>query len=311
MWWAYASAIEFHTSQTLDPGSEVERFIHMNPDNVNAYRDVLADPHLRPRTIGGMWHPKLYSPVEDAGKLVILHFHGGAYVLGGCRPLEGGWGPNELAKCVSGFGLCPQYHLTLDDDGRFPAAIQDGVTAYRYLLAKGVSASNIVLSGDSAGGNLTITLLRYLVEHEGVMQLPRAVLLWSPWLDVGADWELVKKNSNFKTDYLPCSLAKWASNAYTRCVPANHRYISPLNNEFATKVPLFLYTGTAGVQYDDHMKFADAMNRIPCNRLEVYECVDAPHDIMAAGVILGWKEEAFAAMEAGSTFVRKEKERLN
>lgn len=90
MLWAYASAIEFRMSKSLEPGADKQRFIVMEPAEADAYRDILHHAAVRPAKIGGMWYPKLYSPAEDAKKMIILHFHGGGYVLGGCRPNEGG-----------------------------------------------------------------------------------------------------------------------------------------------------------------------------------------------------------------------------
>ncbi len=307
MWWDYATAVKFRPSKTLDPGRDEERFISMEPAKDSAYHSILNDSEVRPMKIGGMWYPKLFSPTEDASKLIAIHFHGGAYVLGGCRPMEGGWGPDVLAKGMSGLSLCPQYRLAVDPQSRFPAAIQDGLTAYAYVLSLGVPASNIVLSGDSAGANLAITLLRYLVEHVEVMPLPRAALLWSPWLGLAAAPETIDKSPNHMTDYVTSALQAWGVGAYARSVPANHRYISPLGNEFAAKVPIFLQTGSAEVMHDDHIQFVRAMEEIPGNQLETYEIKDAPHDVFAAGQILGFEKEAVAATEAVSRFLEKTK----
>lgn len=90
MLWVYGSAVEFRTSKSLEPGADKERFITMNPAEESAYRDILKNAEVCPAKIGGMWYPKLYSSAEDAKKVIVLHFHGGGYVIGGCRPKEGG-----------------------------------------------------------------------------------------------------------------------------------------------------------------------------------------------------------------------------
>lgn len=71
----------------------------------------------------------------------------------------------------------PQYRLASDSSTRFPAAMQDGLTAYMYLLGQGVSPRDIVLSGDSAGANLVVALVRYLTEEKGFLPLPRVVIV--------------------------------------------------------------------------------------------------------------------------------------
>jgi acetyl esterase/lipase len=321
MWLLYISAIEFRMPKSLEPGAEKERFIHMEPAEPTAYRDVLDDVDIRPATTGGMWYPKLYSPADDVGKWIILHFHGGAFVLGGCRPREGGWGPDLLARRISGLSLCCQYRLALDSKSRFPAAVQDAVTSYRYLLSRGVPASRIILSGDSAGGNLAITLLRYLIsrhhhnnennnddETTTAHPLPRAVLLWAPWLNLTGDFTPLDTHRNVPTDYLPPSFLRWGARAYSPPFSGistkTQAYISPLGNEFATgKVPIFLETGMQEIMYDDHIKFANAMNAIPGNRVEVFESRDAPHDVFGGAPLLGFEREAERAVEKAVEFL--------
>jgi acetyl esterase/lipase len=306
----------------------------MEPAEPTAYRDVLDDADIRPTKIGGMWYPKLYSPVDDVGKRIILHFHGGAFVLGGCRPREGGWGPDLLARRISGLSLCCQYRLALDPKSRFPAAVQDAVTSYRYLLSQGVSASRIILSGDSAGGNLAIALLRYLISQQHHHHhhnnnnndktptthhpLPRAVLLWGPWLNLTGDFTPLDTHRNLPTDYLPPSLLRWGARAYSPPPPppppsqhSSHEtqsqsYISPLGHEFATdNVPIFLETGMQEIMYDDHIAFAKAMNAIPGNRVEVFESRDAPHDIFGGAPLIGFEREAERAVEEAVGFLNR------
>lgn len=136
----------------------------------------------------------------DAGKKIAIHFHGGAFVLGGCRPKEGGWGPDMFARKLSGFSLMPQYRLTSNSSTRFPTAMQDGLTAYMYLLGQGVSPKDIVLSGFSAGANLVVALVRYLTEEKGFLPLPRMSLLWSPWLDLRTPAEVFETHRDLRAD---------------------------------------------------------------------------------------------------------------
>jgi hypothetical protein len=109
-----------------------------------------------------------------------------AFVLGGARPLEGGWGPELLSHRMACPVLTPQYCLAVEDHASFPATLQDAITAYAHVVhVLGVSTEHVVLSGDSAGGNLALALLRYLHEDaRPALALPRAALLWSPWLDL-------------------------------------------------------------------------------------------------------------------------------
>ena len=307
LFWEYTSAVHFQPSKSLQPGAEKERFVTVEPASTDKYLDLL-DVEPRPTTIGGVWYPTKYSPDTDAGKKIALHFHGGAYVLGGCRPMEGGLGPEMLAKKISGLTFCPQYRLASHPHSRFPAAIQDSVTAYAYLLSLGIPASDILLSGDSAGGNLVLALVRYLMEQKDLMPFPQGVLLWSPWVDIAAGPQAMSQHRNYHIDYLPARLAEWALSAYVPPgISPRHPYITPLGHEFVIPAPVFLQTGTSEVLHDEHVKFAKAMEKIPGNRVELLEIANAPHDIFAAGMIVGFLQEADSAMEAAWEFLNDTK----
>lgn len=308
IWFTYASVTEFRTPCSLEPGAEKERFVVMEPVKIDLYLGVLRDTAIQPTTIGGMWYPKAYSSAMDKGAKVVLHFHGGAYVLGGCRPMEGGWGPEVLAKHISGFVFCPQYRLASNPKGQFPAALQDAVTAYEYLLAKGIPPSQIVISGDSAGGNLTVVMLRYLSDHQSLLPNPSAALLWSPWLDLTAPPSAVDSHRNSKYDYIPSSLVEWALRTYKPSgLDTNNPYISPLNNEFSTDVPIFMQCGTAEVLYDEQMSFMEHMKNIPGNRIELLEIANAPHNTFLGGAILGFANEVNHAADVALDFLQGKK----
>lgn len=177
--------------------------------------------------------------------MVVIHFHGGAYVLGGARTLESGWGPKILSKHMGCPILQVQYRLAIEKNSCFPAAIQDGITVYNYVLnTLGVSPENIVLSGDSARGNLVLAMLRYLSEDgKGALPLPRAALCWSPWLNMAADMLALDQEPSIKTDVFG-SLLAWGVESYVPAdLSSNHPYFSPLENEFYSPVPILRTNG--------------------------------------------------------------------
>lgn len=86
----------------------------------------------------------------------------------------------------------------------FPAALQDALAAYVFLVRElKVPASQIIVAGDSAGGNLTIALLRYLAEfgEQIDVPLPKAAVVHSPWVD--PSYTDIKDNKRYSTDLLP------------------------------------------------------------------------------------------------------------
>lgn len=213
---SFASIVEYRTPSSLEPGPEKERFVVMNPAKPASYSGLAKDKSVKPAIIGGVWYPKFYQEADENTKLVVLHLHGGAFVLGGVRPKEWGWGPGNLARAIDGYVFCPQYRLSSESEpkGRFPAALQDSIISSGYLLSQGIPSSRTVFSGESAGGNLALTLLRYVSEHHNLLPSPFATLLCSPWLNLAADPNSIDRHISSKTDYRTPVLVKWGLRTY-------------------------------------------------------------------------------------------------
>ncbi|KAI4153035.1 MAG: hypothetical protein LQ340_002557 [Diploschistes diacapsis] len=299
------TTIHYHPTKTLDPGPQGDPFVSLTPSKACSYLGVLDDQHIKPITIGAMWYPRLYSPVNDSGKKVFLYFHGGAYVLGGCRPSRGGYAPELLAKVSGGTTLAPQYRLAWQHGGCFPAPIQDAITAYAHLLSLGIKAEDIIFSGESAGGNLALVTLRYLINHGASAGLPRpgGVCVFSPWVDMTMTADEILKSPQFRTDWLPTELPDYATDLY---VPlhkrANDEYMSILGNEFATDVPIFVQTGDAEILYDSNVAVVEGMRkkgaRVACHVIK-----NAGDDAFGTAPVLGLTREAENIAAAAIKFI--------
>lgn len=220
-------------------------------------------------------HPS-YTMFEKTRKIVVLHFQGGAYVLGGCRPSAGGWGPDLLAKSLSAFVFCPQYCLASNPFDRFPAPLQDAVASDHHLLELGIPPSQIIISGNLAEGNV---LLRYLSNHTNVLLELMAALLWSPWPALTLTLDSLKRHRNSRIDYTPPHLLKWALPSYIlSSMDGKDQYLSPLSHEFSTKVPIFMQCGAVEVLYDEQISFFRRMKEVAGNKFENLELENAPHD---------------------------------
>ncbi|GAQ37546.1 hypothetical protein AtubIFM55763_000430 [Aspergillus tubingensis] len=315
----YLTAIEYRAPKTLIPGREGDRFIIISPPDTTT-SDQLAlhysrssiltsVPSIRPVPIGAVWHPALPSSKPAR---VILHFHGGAYVVGGVRLNINGWSPSILSDVMESHVMLLQYRLSVEENASFPAALQDGITAYVYVLEKlGLEPQNIILSGDSAGGNLVLSMIRYLVEEKEkgteALPLPAAALLWSPWLDLTENGtRKVDRHPRRWVDYLPGDLLEWGIRRVTPMGwKRGHRFLSPLGNGFRTlEMPIFLQAGTEEVFFEDQVAFVEEMRALG-NDIEFCEVKDAPHDIFGAGNVLGFEKEAEEAMERARTYVNK------
>jgi monoterpene epsilon-lactone hydrolase len=108
----------------------------------------------------------------------LLHLHGGGYVVGsafGYRPLAG-----ALALAADTGVLVPDYRLAPEHP--FPAAIEDAVSAYCWMLDRGIGPDEVRISGDSSGGGLVVSVLLTL-KQRGLPQ-PGGALLMCPWVDL-------------------------------------------------------------------------------------------------------------------------------
>ncbi|CAJ2508325.1 Uu.00g133510.m01.CDS01 [Anthostomella pinea] len=197
------------------------------------------------------------------------------------------------------------YRLASNPGGRFPAALQDAITAYHYLLNDlAVPASRIVLSGDSAGGHIMICMLRYLAEHhhETALPPPRAVLLWSPAVDMVAASkpETVSGNRNYANDYLDPLFVSWGARRFVTDKPAAASYLNPLGDPFKSPCPMWVFCGGNEIFCDEITRVVEEMKSVKGTDATLKVERLANHDIFFAGNLTGWKTEAEqAATEAG------------
>lgn len=273
---------------------------------------------MKPKDVGATWYPASLraEDVEGKGKeevLVVLHIHGGAYVIGDGRTANSGYMLSLLHKHTPATHvLAPQYRLSKlqkkgGEGNPFPAALQDALTSYLYLLnTLGIPPSRIVLSGDSAGANCAIALLRYISEHGSALDIPapRAALLWSPWVDpTDAREESVTRNPNYATDYLSHAFIEWGVKAFTAgrmAVLKTDPYVNVGVEGFKTEVPLYVNVGGAEILLGAGRRWAEMMERVEGNTVVFDVEENVPHDVMLVAPTVGFKREAVAcAKRAG------------
>lgn len=114
---------------------------------------------------------------------VLLYLHGGAYVMGSPRTHR--QLVSHIVRAAGVVAVLPDYRLAPEHP--FPAAIDDAVAVYRALLESGFRAEDIIISGDSAGGGLSMATLLQL-RHAGI-PMPAAAVLLSPFLDITGSGE--------------------------------------------------------------------------------------------------------------------------
>ena len=213
--------------------------------------------------IGDMAADWIAMPGSANGR-VVLYLHGGAYVLGSNRTHR------ELASRIAQEAaarvLVVDYRLAPEHP--FPAAVEDALTAYRWLRRQGVAAASIAIAGDSAGGGLTLATL--LALRDAGEALPACAVCLSPWTDLegtgasaqpgGADDPMIAVSG------LRDSGRMYAADQLRNPLAA------PLHGNFKGLPPLLIQVGTREVLLDDSTRVADKARAagVPV-RLEIEE----------------------------------------
>lgn len=188
-------------------------------------------------------------PDIAAKNKVILYTVGGGYVSGSCNDHRA-----MVAKITKGSGVTTLlFDHRLAPEDPFPAALEDAVTSYRWLLAQGLAPSNIIIAGDSAGGGLCLATLLAL-RDQGV-PLPAAAVALSPWTDLALTGESYR--TKLKASIDPPGMSVVCSKYYVGendpCLP----WISPLYGDLRGLPPIFICVGTNETMLDDSTHFAE------------------------------------------------------
>lgn len=307
-----AAVVEMKTPLSLAPGAEKEKWEVVQPADKAMYvGKATCDREIRPEAVGGTWYPaKPSASASTKPGIFICHFHGGAYVIGDGRTKDAGYAAKTLiANTDASHVFATQYRLASNPGGRFPAALQDAITAYVYLIKKeGIPANRIVLSGDSAGANLALALTKYLTENGASLGLdtPLATLLWSPWVSPGRSItaEAFNSSPNIGSDYISAAFGMWGAKTYQPSpnsgLTLDDPYINFTGNPFATPVPIYVSTGECEVLFHDDVKLAEEFDSIKGNRVDLSVEEYCVHDTILTGKLVGFEKEAEkAAAKAG------------
>lgn len=159
-----------------------------------------------------------------------------------------------MAKFVQGSGVAALlYEYRLAPEHPFPTALDDSVAAYRWLLTQGVSPSQIVFAGDSAGGGLCLATLLAL-KDQGIL-LPAAAVAISPWTDLKCIGE------SYRTNAKRCLSPAGTWTAFSKHYVGNHDpcspWISPLYGDLHGLPPTLIYVGGDEILRDDSICFAE------------------------------------------------------
>ena len=186
---------------------------------------------------------------SDSGR-VIFYLHGGGYTI--CSPRTHRDLMWRLARASGARILVPDYRLAPENP--HPAAVDDAVAAYRWLLKSGVKPSRIAVMGDSAGGGLALVLLMQLRDKK--IPLPACAVCLSPWSDLTVSGDSTRKNRRRDPLFTREAIA------YTALLYAPYRdldkpSVSPLFGSFKGLPPLLIQVGSGELLLDDARRVAE------------------------------------------------------
>ena len=195
----------------------------------------------------------------------ILYCHGGGYTsgnLGYSKVLS-----SKLTHVTGCDVLTFEYRLAPEHP--YPAAVEDAEKAWDYLMLQGYGARDIVLAGDSAGGNLALVLCHRL-KKEGRM-LPSALLLMSPWTDMTGSGESYRRCEELDPMLTPQYISA-VTEAYAPEQDLRSPELSPLFGDLTHFPPTLIQVGTNEILYSDSVRLRDKMEEsgVEC-RLEVFQ----------------------------------------
>jgi acetyl esterase/lipase len=236
--------------------------------------------------VAGLWSG---PPGDEAGG-VLLYLHGGGYVIGDAFNYRALWA--TLARAAGARGLAIDYRLAPEHP--FPAAVEDAVTAYSWLLQQGHPPGRIVLAGDSAGGGLCVAaLVRAL--RQG-LPMPAGMVAISPWVDLACSGTSIKTKAAEDPSLDLDGLLNCARQ-YLGPARADDGLASPIHAELEGLPPMLIQVGSAEILLDDAVRLAGAAGAAGVEvSLQIWPHM--PHVWHAFGFMLD--EGARATKDAGA-----------
>ncbi|WP_037913053.1 alpha/beta hydrolase [Actinacidiphila yeochonensis] len=203
---------------------------------------------IRRTVVGG--RPALeLEPAGASGRGRLLYLHGGGYVIGSPDTHVGLVG--ELARRAGLRATSVDYRKAPEHS--FPAAVDDGLAAYRELLAADTDPRDLVLAGDSAGGGLSLATL--LAAREAGLPQPAAVALFSPWTDLTLSGASIRSKDDADPIFVEADLRAYAD-LYVGAGDRAHPLASPLFADLTGLPPLLVQVGANEVLLDDAVRLA-------------------------------------------------------
>lgn len=185
---------------------------------------------------------------------VIVQLHGGAYILAfiDCYR-EAAVQYSNIAEGAEVYSI--DYRIA--PDNLFPSALEDSVKVYKWILAQGHKNDDILIIGDSAGGNLALSTTLYLRDKK--LPLPKGVILLSPWADIDNN-PFSRKKNKYKDLVLGVNALNMRKevkdSTYAKDANKKDSYVSPYYGDFKGFPNLLIQVGSYEILLDDSLEVA-------------------------------------------------------
>jgi acetyl esterase/lipase len=227
------------------------------------------------------------TPKENLRPITLLFLHGGGFFYGTSSAYCTMASLFAVTMCATTY--MPDYRLAPEHP--YPAALEDSLASYRALLDSGIPPSKMIVCGDSAGGNLTMSLLIALRENR--LPQPALALPLCPWVDLSNSGETMRTND--VTDWIFFNMLEKCARAYANGMDPLDPRLSPAFADFADTAPMYIQAGRNEILYDQIMAFYQRAKACGWN-VTLNEFEDAIHDLQAWG-------EATPASRAALTYI--------
>ena len=294
-------AVDEAVSATRSVGGELlariarhwETFAVVNPADLQELRVAYEGLHgqfepppgISVRSVNAGGVPGLLLTPQPGEPATLLYLHGGGHIAGsafGYRPLAG-----ALAEQAGAGVVVPDYRLAPEHP--FPAALQDAVRAYRWLLDRG--ATGVTVAGDSSGCSLVLSFL-LSVKQQG-LPMPAGAILFCPWVDLPAAGRDRPPSDLDDIRRASCGL-------YLAGHPADDPLVSPLSADLAGLPPMLIQAATGDPLLDEARELTDhAQDCGVAARFELF-----PVDTHDFHIFWSFLPEAAQALQQAGRFAR-------
>ena len=235
------------TQEVYTDDSSILAFREQCEKGAARYAKIPEEVEIKPQMIEGMTAEWLIPRGADPKK-VMMYVHGGGYVAGSCNDHRGFI--SKLAKNTGVINLVYEYRLAPEHP--YPAALEDSVMVYKWLLESGYEPQHILIAGESAGGGLTLAILLALKDR--AIPMPVAAVAISPWADLTCSSDSYRTKN--KVSLAPLNSWLVFSKHYVGAHKADHPFISPLYGDLKGLPPMLINAGTDDELYEDGEKFS-------------------------------------------------------